>query len=689
MPYSITTKDGITLQNIPDEIASDAPELKARVEKIRAGMKPAEATTEQKVLSSAPVRVVKGMKDPIDGLAQLLPRGLSFVSSLGGAAPNSVSKWLDSEASRVDQMNAVGEAEYEAARKATGQDGVDGARLIGNVISPANAAIAARLPVAATTLGRVGVGALGGAAGGAMTPVDTRNGEDFASAKAAQVGLGFVTGGIASPLLGKVADKVGQYMAGRASKPVAVDAQQVERIVREVSAETGQRFEDLAPQIQSQLRKEAVDALGSAGQRVDPKALLRKADFDAEGISATTGQITRDAGQFAKERNLRTMAGVGDPLLQRFEQQGQQLQEKIGRYAFGASENFTAGERLAKALGQYDETLRKGVSGAYKTARDSAGKDAEIPLGGLASDTADVLDRFGDKVPSGVLNQLRKYGVLPNQAGQEAPRKLFTVEAADDLIKVINANQSADPATNAALSALRNSVKGAVTKDAGVDDVFAPARKAAAERFRLQEAVPALEAASNGSVAADDFVRKFVLNGKTKDVQGLAKILKDSSPEAYQEARSQIGAQLQRAAFGENVAGDKAFSPERYAKALRDMGPEKLGAFFEKGEIDQLQRLARVGAYINSMPNSAPVNNSNNWGAIMNLASRVPGVSPVVGLANSAKTAIGNQSAVNRALAAQPPKMAAQMTPEQIEMISKLLGGAGVAAGTTAAQPLK
>lgn len=37
MPYSITTKDGITIQNIPDDIDSNADELKARVAEIRAG----------------------------------------------------------------------------------------------------------------------------------------------------------------------------------------------------------------------------------------------------------------------------------------------------------------------------------------------------------------------------------------------------------------------------------------------------------------------------------------------------------------------------------------------------------------------------------------------------------------------------------------------------------------------------
>ena len=37
MPYSITTKDGITINNIPDDVAPDSAELKQRVAAIRAG----------------------------------------------------------------------------------------------------------------------------------------------------------------------------------------------------------------------------------------------------------------------------------------------------------------------------------------------------------------------------------------------------------------------------------------------------------------------------------------------------------------------------------------------------------------------------------------------------------------------------------------------------------------------------
>jgi len=48
--YSIVTKDGITIQNIPDNIAPDAPELKARVARIRAGKNSEQPTSARQIV---------------------------------------------------------------------------------------------------------------------------------------------------------------------------------------------------------------------------------------------------------------------------------------------------------------------------------------------------------------------------------------------------------------------------------------------------------------------------------------------------------------------------------------------------------------------------------------------------------------------------------------------------------------
>ena len=824
MPYSITTKDGITLQNIPDDIAPDAPELKQRVGAIRAGMKPTpseEPTTRQKVQSSMLGRVLQGVRDPIDGLAQLAPRGASAVASGMGLFPNPVSKFFDSEATRVDTMNATNEAEYQKSRVATQprtlstmitgpQDpGFDGARLVGNVISPVNAVPVARLPAATTTLGRIGVGVAAGAFGGAAAPVDMKDGQDYASAKSAQVATGAVLGGALSPLAGKIGDKVQTWAAGRKATANAtqLSVEDVARVSRQVAAETGTKWEDLSQQAQAELAAQVKSAMTSRVGK-DPAALARQADFNAEGMKGTLGQITRDARQYANERNLRQLPGTGDPLLTTFENQGRQLAGKVNEFATGAKPRYQAGTDLEGSLRGVDEKLRKGVTSAYQQARAAAGKDAELPLTGLAQDAADVMDRFGDKVPSGVVNQLKKYGILPDQAGQAAPRKLFTVESMDDLLKVINSHGSAtDMGEKAALDALRAAVKRTVTAappkvtatprtrapsnlekgeidsqdflgpmgsffdekaitpvlktvplsslyptqtgvskqiaskyakegakgplvviDDGaggfaisdghhravaaamrgetsvpvkvvaeaanpptsmVEDVFAPARKLAAERFSMHDAIPALEAAAKGTTAADDFVNRFIVNGKTDEVAGMAKLLKANAPESYQQARSQVGEKLREAAFGQNVAGDKSFSVERYAKALKDLGPDKLKAFFSADEVARLERLGRIGAYMNQFPNASPVQTSNNWGAIMSLAGRIPGVSTSVNVAKTAATAIGNTSAVRKAVAADVPKTPPQLDASDVRKLSQLLGLGAAAAGGAAAEPLK
>lgn len=644
-----------------------------------------EPTLTQKLQASVPGRVLQGIRDPIDAGAQLLPRGLEQLTSAFGFAPNSVSQFFGDEAARVDEGITQNEQDYRKARQVTGSDGFDAARLIGNVASPANLALASRLPLAASTGMRALQGGVLGGVGGALQPIDTKNGqESFVVNKLAQIGLGATGGAVMTPIAGAAMDWVGKAVGRLKSAPGESD---ILRFAQEFSKDLGIDLRAASAQEQDEIVGAVRNAL-TKNKNLDPKAFARQQDFEGLGMQGTLGQITRDPRQFATERNLRQLPGTGDPLLERFSQQGRQMQQQVGRLAQGADESQIGGQRLIDALASYDDHLSSGVRSAYQAARQAAGKDAEIPMQGLAQDFADVLDSFGDKVPSGVRNQFVKYGIARGDG--MTLRKLFTVEEADKLLKVINQNQSNDPATNAALTALRGAVKKAVVQDAGADDVFAPARAAAASRFRLQDAIPALESASKGRTNADDFVDRFVIgkSAKTEHVQQLAKLLKSESPESFDLAKAQIGQYLQNKAFGENLGGDKPFKAETYAKALREMGSGKLNAFFSPDEVANLRRLARVGAYMESVPNAAPVNFSGNWGAITNLASKIPGVPAVIGLGNAAKTAVGNQLAVGNALAAKVPGTA-KLTPEQIAIFAKLLSVGALSGGGVSAQPVK
>lgn len=657
------------------------PEFETVAKAYQAAREQVKPTLGQKVQASMPGRAVQGMRDQLDGAAQMLPRGLAFATSAGGLSPNPVSKFFSGEAERVDGMVSDNAREYEAARKVTGQEGFDGARLFGNVVSPMNAAIATKLPVAASLTGRIFQGAGLGALGGALTPVDRQENPDFASTKAGQMALGAAVGGVATPVLGKVADSVGKFIAGRkAPSPVVL-----QKTTEDYARDMGLDWQSMATKEKSDLF-EMVKAAAAGNAGKDPAALARAADFKAAGIPYLTGQATRDPRQFAAEKNLSQLPGVGDDLTARLSEQSNLLRQKVGAFAVGASDEQSGGARLTDALRNFDAKKSKEVSAAYNVARNSAGKDAELPLQGLAQDFAETLDNFGDKVPSGVVNQFKKYGIAPG--GDMTQRKLFTVDEAEKLLKVINANQSNDPATNAALGSLRTAVKRSVTTEGGAEDVFGAARKMAAERFSLQDALPALEASASGRANPDTFVSKFILNKNAQmgQVQKLAKILKDEDPAAFGEARSQIGAYLQRKAFGENPAGDAKFNPAQFAKALRELGDSKLGAFFTPDEVAQLQRLGRVGAYVESIPAGRMPNTSGNWGAITSLAMRLPGVPASLAIGGALKNSVSNQMTATNALSGKIPT---QMTPEQISLASKLLAGGSLASGNAGALPLR
>lgn len=157
-----------------------------------------------------------GLKDPISGGAQLLPRALASVTSLGGAAPNPLSRFFSEEAERVNRMVRAEEQAYQAQR----EPGFDVARLAGNILNPASIVPATR---AAQLLRARGVGATGQAAGagvvgGATQPVVS--GEDFAGQKAEQVVLGAVTGPLGERLVAG---------AGRVLNPLVSKAEQTMR----------------------------------------------------------------------------------------------------------------------------------------------------------------------------------------------------------------------------------------------------------------------------------------------------------------------------------------------------------------------------------------------------------------------------------------------------------------------------
>jgi hypothetical protein len=190
-------------------------------------------------------RVIKGIRDPIDAGAQLLTNVLpgSIVQ-----AGNQLNNWLSDKTGLVgrlptggvDQQVRDAEQQYQAARKSSGSDGIDWARMAGNIMSPANIAIAAKIPQAATLAGKIGVGALAGAGSGAMTPVSTG---DFGDEKLKQVLGGAVVGGGISAIGAGLSSLISPA-ASRNPNLAALRAEGVEPTIGQSLGGTANRVEE-------------------------------------------------------------------------------------------------------------------------------------------------------------------------------------------------------------------------------------------------------------------------------------------------------------------------------------------------------------------------------------------------------------------------------------------------------------
>lgn len=529
---------------------------------------------------------------------------------------------------------------------------------------------------AATTLGKVGNAALrvgggavtGGASAGLVNPEDA--------------GAGAVAGGV----FGAAAKPVGSLL-GSALRKITPEATftpkaslAADQGMHRLADEIGVTVDDIPADTTKWVRDQLVKAYRQ-GKELDPAALLRKRDFEELGIKPLRGQITREATQFAQERNLR---GAMPAIQERLTEQNRALQGIFGQPAAAALEPYQAGGILTKELGAQEKAMAGNVSKLYQEARQAAGKDLEVPLGGLANDYMTVLDQFGDKVPSGVRNQFKKFGLEG-----EKQTKLFTVEEADKLLKVINANVGSDKATNNALSSLRNSVKNSVMGVAEDGGVFAPAVKAAKQRFQTLEAIPGMAAVESGSAIPEKFVQKYVIQGDVDSVKNLAKTLQGT--EAFKQAKAQIAEDIRRAAFGEGITGDSAIRPEMLAKKLRELGTDKMKAFFSPDEIQRYEAAVRVANYIEKHPNAAPVNTSNTLVASLmqgpvgkatsKVASMVPGGEAVLGVGRAVTGTVKNQMAATKALNTEVPATKLDLSEEQRKLLAKALGRAGAAAG--------
>jgi len=243
-----------------------------------------------------------GLKDPITGVAQMLPRALAGITSLGGTTPNPVSQFFSQEAKRVDEMAKAEEQAYQAQRQAQGDSGFDVGRLGGNILNPASLVPAARVAQLARARGLAPIAqaAVGGAVGGAMQPVVGEG--TFGEQKTEQVALGTVTGPIGEKVVAG---------AGRVLNPLVSKAEKTMRDLG-ITPTTGQtlggqfktieEFAENMPLIGQSIQNAKQRVLFDFNKSVINKALAKASDpTKQDKLSLPADVIGRDAIKYASD----------------------------------------------------------------------------------------------------------------------------------------------------------------------------------------------------------------------------------------------------------------------------------------------------------------------------------------------------------------------------------------------------
>jgi hypothetical protein len=371
-------------------------------------------------------KVLTGMADPIHGGAQLLTKMLPDSVVKAG---NSLNNWIADKTGMVarlpeggvDQAIRQREQQYQADRAASDESGIDGYRMLGNVVSPANLALASRLPAAASLAGRVATGAAGGAAASAMAPVTDG---DFTSEKGKQL-LGGAIGGAAVPA---VTGGIARVISPNASTNPQVQALRAEGVRPTI----GQALGGMANTAEQKLMSVPVvgDAIASA--RRGAAADLNTAAFNRAlapiNQRLPQGLTGRDAVQHVDDA---ISAGYNRLLPQLTARADQQFNTQIA----GLRQMVSTGAMDPRSARAFERILQNDVLSKFGGAQSMTGetlKRVESDLGQQISRLAQSTDAdqrlVGDALQQ-VQAEIRQLLVRSNPSQAQTLRSLNTAWA--------------------------------------------------------------------------------------------------------------------------------------------------------------------------------------------------------------------------------------------------------------------
>lgn len=372
-------------------------------------------------------------------------------------------------------------------------------------------------------------------------------------------------------------------------------------------------IENASPELQKMIK--------DRGASMDDLSVRRYLEADSLPVKVglTKGQATGDIHQFSDEWNNR---GKQPAIADRLNAQNGELIQNINAIRDRVAPQVTDVNHVDNGAALIDtyKTLQAAreaqVSANYKALADA--NNGAIPVDGKAF-VADVNQKLGsglvnkrEFLPSSVENIVQRIGNSEQQMTFDDFTTLRTILAKE----AMKATRAGDGNASHAISLVRNALEDIpLSPEASQLKPLADVAKNSAKAlFKDVEADPAWEAAINAKVAPDDFIKKFVVNGKRDYVTRMQQNI-GADPVAQQTIAAGVLNYLKRQA-GIQGEAEGNFSAAGYNKALEALRP-KLDYLLDPVSAQQVDTLGRVARYALEQKRGSYVNNSNTAVSLM------------------------------------------------------------------------
>lgn len=561
MPYSITTKDGITISDIPDDVSPDSDVLKQRVAQIRAERGSLEPPAPPETTAAGVAGAISRGLAPVAG-------GAALGAMLGAPTGVGVVPGALAGASAVTLAQLVGDPVVSAVNKLFGTNFTAPTEAIDELLTRAGVA------KPKTPVERGIQAAAAGAGGAAGTMAAARTVETIA--------------GQASPVTREVARMLGAQPAAQIAGGAGAGA-------------AGQAAQEAGASPLAQMGASLIGGVAGA-QMAQPRRA------PVPGLAQTTEEATR--------RGIPVMTSDVSPpetFMGRTAQQAGERVPFVGTGPMRAAQQTARIDATRDLLRQYGAIDAASVSDDIM--RDLATKRS-ADLNKYTSMKGDVINRLnvGNVPVPNTINAIdqeisRLRGLKSEQyapvikvledwrnsiQGQNLPnvellRKQFgSAFKAPELASI---RDTGEKSLSAIYAPLKRDMEAFITQTGQPRDVT----KWKVADKRLAQMVGELDMGTLKSVlksgqATPEDVNKLLFSKKPSEIRQLHS---DLTPAGRAYARTAILSRAAQKAEYEMEDGTRMFSPERFNSELKRLQPQ-IGVFFQGSDLDQVQGLSRA-----------------------------------------------------------------------------------------------